>query len=548
VARLSLQEFVSGTRLSDLAGPGRFVGQVREAARLIAIVHSLTLPLLAQRGVEKEMAAVERWITVLTRLRPAHAARLERIGVRLRRELSDRMRVSATVHADFHLANVLADDHGITLIDWDQTGHGDPMVDVGRVLASLRVSSLRVHGTLTGFAGVEEAFLDAYLRETKDDERRARLFEAASLLVAAAAPFRLQRQGWEEGADLMIDEVERTLELSLTGPRVPGASLDEKREIPFAERQEWALDPPYSQALLVPVVHETYGPDIEVTETQPILLERSDDRLRVQWTVKGYRRNGEWSATLEGISFPNDSGRGRLRRLVIAGEVLSGHPEALQLPRALGHLGPLSMRVFMPPAGRPISELLGGPNEPAAVQKLSCALANFHSLDMDLVKERETGRDTRSVGRRVARLEETGHPEARAAREIFERLHSILGMFGERRAPTVTGLRLRQLRLAGTAAGAALVDDVLLAEPLLTAGELSAQLRSYALKRGVRPSAAVLFHESYIDVSGDAERALPVFEALALLRRACRRGIRNGKDPFVGTLIESARERLRASG
>jgi hypothetical protein len=206
------------------------------------------------------------------------------------------------------------------------------------------------------------------------------------------------------------------------------------------------------------------------------------------------------------------------------------------------------MQVYMPPPGRPLSDLLGSQDEPAAVRKLSCALANFHSLDMDLVKERETGRDTRSAGRRVEQLEEAGHPEARPAREIFERLLSILGAFGERRAPTVKGLCLRQLRLDGTAAGAALLDDVLLAEPLLAAGELWAQLRWYALKSGVRPSAAELFHETYITVSGDPERALSAFEALALLWRACRRGMRDGTDPLVGTLIESARERLRASG
>jgi hypothetical protein len=75
-ARLALQEFVAGTRLSDLAGRGSFHGLVRRSAHAIARVHGLTLPVLSTRRVEKEMAVVERWIGILSRLRPQHAARL----------------------------------------------------------------------------------------------------------------------------------------------------------------------------------------------------------------------------------------------------------------------------------------------------------------------------------------------------------------------------------------------------------------------------------------------------------------------------------------
>jgi hypothetical protein len=53
----------------------------------------------------------------------------------------------------------------------------DPMVDVARVLASLRVSSLRVHGRLGGFVREEEGFLRSDLDVTAGDERRARWFE-----------------------------------------------------------------------------------------------------------------------------------------------------------------------------------------------------------------------------------------------------------------------------------------------------------------------------------------------------------------------------------
>ena len=544
VQRLSLQEFVSGVRLSDLAGPGNFMGQIRAAARSIAAVHSLRLPLLTERGLDREMAVVNRWVSVLSGLRPAHAARLQRIGSRLQRELAQRMRLTGTVHGDFHLANMLADDYGITLIDWDQVAHGDPMIDVGRALASLRVTSLRVHGTLRGFAEAEEGFLRAYLDQTNDDERRARLFEAVSLLIAAAAPFRLQREGWEDGAEQMLDEVERTLQLSANGPRLAVAASVEKSEIPFSERADWALDRVYAQALLLPIVHESYGSDIEVTETLPTLVERSHDRLCVRWNLKGYKGPDDWSADLGGVGFADDSGRGRLRRVMMTGEALAAQPKALQVPRVLGHLGPISMQVFISPEGQSLLELLGSADEAAAIDKLSTALAEFHLLNVDLGKERECSRDVRSAGRRVERLNAAGHPEANSAREVFDRIASTIATFLPRRVPVVTGIRLRELRIRTGGVGIVLVEDVVMTEPLLAAGDLCAQLRIHALKRGIPASAADFFQSTYLSASGDDKRALDVFEALALLRRACRRGVRDCQDQLVAPIIEAASRRV----
>jgi len=544
VMGLTLQEFVSGVRLSDIAGAGAFLDQMRAAARAIAVVHSLNLPMRSERGLEKEMGVVKRWIGLLTGLRPARAKSLRRLGERLHSELAERMRMTATVHADFHLANVLADGDRVTIIDWDQVARGDPMIDVGRVLASLRVSSMRVNGTLAGLAGAEEVFLEAYLDQTKDDERRARLFEAVSLLVAAAAPFRLQRQGWEASADLMLDEAERTLQLSLNGPRLVSAAGQQKRELPFSERADWALDPPYAQALLTPIVQEAYGTDIEITETLAELVEHGDSRLQVRWSLKGYKGKERWASQLEGLGFCDDSGRGRLRRFTICGEALRLHPNALGIPRALGHLGPLALQVLKAPGGRPLLSLIGGADEAAAIGATAHALAEFHGLKLDLGKERETNRDVSAIGRRVQRLQATGHPQARAALEIFAQLTPSLAEIGERRAPTLKGLSLRELCVEGTGAGAALVHDVLLAEPLLAAGDLTAQLFAHALEQGVAASAAEKFHEAYLRASRESEQALALFEALALLWRACRRGMKDVADPLPAQLLAAAGARV----
>jgi Ser/Thr protein kinase RdoA (MazF antagonist) len=526
-AQLSLQEFVDGTRLSDLAGRGSFVSLVRHSAHTIARVHALTLPVLSTRRVEKEMAVVERWIGILSRLRPQHSARLQELGRRLRNELADRMCIRGTIHADFHLANILSDGSGVTIIDWDQVAHGDPMVDVGRVLASLRVSSLRVHGRLDGFADVEAGFLDAYLERTGEDEQRARLFEAVSLLIAAAGPFRLQREGWEEGAELMLNEVERMLALSLRGAHIAGSGPDVKRQIAFEHRSAWALDRTYAQSLLMPLVHQHYGSDIEVTECEPSAIRSTPADLHARWILKGYRGAERWRGAAEGIGFVDHSGRGLLRRLEVAAEALShAHPGTLQLPRPLGHLEPLALLVFERPSGEPLVRVLGTEAEHAALERCARSLARFHALELDLGKHYETDRTMRSAARRVDRLGRAGHPAAPSASRLLERVQSQIAVLGERRVPVAQGLGPGWIRVTESGASAAVVADVVNAEPLLIVGELLAHLHVRAVQGGASPSAATDMARAYAAASGDSPADIAAFAALALLRRACRAAAR----------------------
>lgn len=541
VQRLSLQDFVHGTRVSDLAGTADFERHLCEAARSIAQVHALRLPLLSQRGEKKEVSSVNRWARVLMELRPERAASIQRLRARLRRELAERMCVTGTVHADFHLANMLASDEAVALIDWDQTAHGDPMVDVGRVLASLRVSSLRVNGTVDGLAPAGEAFLETYLRCTGDDERRARLFESASLLTAAAGPFRLQREGWEQSAELMLEEVERTLEQSLAGPRVPGIQPDRKRRVPFRERGRWATDASYVRALLVQVVHDGWGHDIELTECRPRLVREDRERRQVRWHLRGYRGDVRWRATLDGIGYPDTTGRGLLARLQQAAEVLKGRPAVLHLPVPLGHLGPLSMLVFEPHGGDILLCALGTDRETAVMQAFGVALARLNALDLGIEKERNPARDIRSLGRRTARLaNRRRYPDGRLAGAAFERLARRLRVAGHVRGTVVRGLEPRWVRMKGSVPSVASLLDVVVSDPRVAFGDFLAQIHEAALKRGIGHSAPETLTRAYAEASGAAEADLATFEAAGLLHRAYHRLRSKPKDRVAGSLVRLA--------
>ena len=526
VAGLSLQEFLDGTRLSDLAGTGAFVGLLRQAARAIANVHGLTLPLLSTRGVDTEMRTVDRWTAVLARLCPANARRLEALAHRMRTELATRLRVEGTVHGDFHLANVMAGEHGITLIDWDQIAHGDPMVDVGRVLASMRVSSLRIHDRIDGFADLEENFLRTYLVATGADERRARLFEAIALLVSAAAPFRLQRDGWEDGAQQMLDEVERIFALSLAGAHVAGTPADAKREVAFEERPNWLADRPYMQSLLTPLVQQAYGKDIELTACTPKVCTRRGIRLQAAWELRGFQGNERWRRSVIGIGFHEDSGRGRLRRLETANEVVARHPNALQLPRPLGHLPPLSTIVFEADGSETLAAALGTRRERHALKRVAESLAYFHSLRIELGKQRDIMSSIEELHRDIAVLDAARHVSAAQARGLLARLEPLLLTPCDRLGPAVLGLRPEHIHVQGTRVAVSLFSDVLITDSRWVVGSLLARLSGGSLDRQVPPAAAARLRRLYADASGCSEKELGAFEAAYLLSKACRRGAR----------------------
>lgn len=153
---------------------------------------------------------------------PHHAAMLAAVLPDARRrltEITERLgdgtaprRVGGTVHGDLHEAQLVVDDVAVTgLLDIDDVGPGDPLDDVGTLLAHLRFRA-------TTF---DDARIDAYADEVRSslaahtDPGAVDRHVAAVLVGLATGPFRLQHPSWRSTTNRILDLVDEHLDAAL---------------------------------------------------------------------------------------------------------------------------------------------------------------------------------------------------------------------------------------------------------------------------------------------------------------------------------------------
>jgi len=336
-AGVALQEHVAGERLGALVDRPDFEALAREAARMLGLFHQLRLPNAKERRPRDEAQNVKRWAELLRAVRPDLAPRITAHESALTRFLLRTTGARALIHADFHHTNVLVDGDRLTFVDLDELAMGDPMVDVGRFMASLRIPALRVFGRASALEHASDAFLEEYIRIAGGHERRARLFEAASLLTAAGSSFRLQRERWPEEIELLLEAsehiitdlrrtfVNRTALEHSKNTQVPHVLRDLHRALTERARGKTMLVGPedalLAQALRAHRCPVILTPDLNALEQTPEsattiiireLFERLDD------TSGQYLLRTAWERVRAGgrliVVVPNGSSEGNARR------------------------------------------------------------------------------------------------------------------------------------------------------------------------------------------------------------------------------------------
>ncbi len=551
---LTLQERVDGVRLGALVDQPGLEQMTRRTGRAIARLHSLDIPLTARRKLEEEVRGIERWAGVLARIRPDLDGRITDLRDRILAQVAARLRMCAPVHADFHHTNVLVDGGRVTIIDLDEMAFGDPMLDVGRFMASLRVPSRRVFGRIDALTEAGEAFLEAYMRCRQGDERRARLFEASSLLTAAGSSFRVQRDGWEEEVELLIGESERVLALSVRGSSFPSAILDGRPRLDRDERARWARDGTFMQAALDPHLRKTYGALVERCRVQ------KGGSAEVRYSLKGDRGGKRWRVQLAGIDKPGGT-RSLATALRELGTRLEGDSVAPRIPKPVAVLKGVGQLVWEAPAGTSLADLPPRDDTDVVLANVGRALRAIHVSGLTV--ERTLGPDARlrDVRRTIDGLAAKHRDVQRVARPLFRAVREALRSSPERTAPTLRIVHPRHVIVDHDGVGLRRVEDVVMGDPLSDVADLSARLLQLGIVREQANRSEEVRLIADVDSAGTAARALatgyrdglgsdpltgsiaawiPAFEALALLRLAARRPEADG----AHALLELAEARL----
>lgn len=256
---LTFQEKISGTRLGAQVDDPRFLEWVSSLAKALAKFHALSVPLSGHRGLQQELRNFHRWKNLLIQIRPDLEKCISSLGKQIIEKMTQSFCVSHPIHADFHHTNVLAGDHGVHLIDMDEVAYGDPCVDVGRFLSSLRLPSLRFFGSFNALETARHRFMDTYLQQNPYLPEKVHLFEAAALFTSAASTFRMQRKNWKEEIDLFLDEAADTFKKTVKPSRLskPHTPCSVKTTYP-----DWVFQEEYVRTLLAPSIYQEFGQEI----------------------------------------------------------------------------------------------------------------------------------------------------------------------------------------------------------------------------------------------------------------------------------------------
>ncbi len=554
---MTLQERVRGVRLGGLVDQPGFVSTVRRTAQHLARLHGLQVPLSSRRKLHEELKGIHRWAGILSAIRPELKSRVATLRDRLSAEVEGRIRLTAPTHADFHHTNVLVEGDRITIIDLDEMAFGDPMVDVGRFLASLRVPARRAFGRISALDEAGEAFLAEYLRHRADDEGRARLFEACSLLIAAGSSFRIQREGWEEEVHTLLDEVDRVLALSVgkasvrvgesTKSEVPAALPDGRPELDREARARFASDGLYLQACLAADVKAVYGAVLD--RCRVVKPPGPDGSGEARYELRGRREGETWKAHVTGL-LRDTGGLGLSRRLDLLREALEEDPQAPLLPRPVSWVRTVGLLVWEPTDGPRLSSLVGTGKLEDAAARLGGALASLHAAPVDLGRKRSLEIELRAVERKVHRLRARRPALGGRAGALFAETAAETRAARARLGPSLRIVHPRHVLCPDGRVAMGRLDDLVVSHPLLDLGDAVARLHRLGLEEGHAEetrAAASRLRSAYGEGSAIDEIEMGAFEALALVRAACRSDRGSSGDGLAEGLLDLAERRLAAS-
>lgn len=177
--------------------------------RALVTLHAARPVLAARRSSTDRLALVSDVLrTLAAHGVPRAIALAESLSAHVPRE-----RLDTPVHGDLHARQVLVDHCEPVFVDFERAAMGDPLDDVGNLLAHLRWE----HATMGEDGAAAGPFADALEHDLRThaayaDEPTARFFEACALVEIAELPVRRRLPGATETAARAVAMARATLQ------------------------------------------------------------------------------------------------------------------------------------------------------------------------------------------------------------------------------------------------------------------------------------------------------------------------------------------------
>ena len=205
--RLLAMEALPGRPLNEILEDERAVS---DAADALARLHGAPVQGLTPRSAEDFLADAARVTEMLSCLSEDAGAQAARMLKALTRAKPAPARRPVFVHGDFHPGQVLVDERGVGVLDFDRSHAGTPVADAGAFLARLRLAL--IDGRVRDERPLACAFVDGYAgRSGPLPEGELRFWTALALLLLALEPFRRLDADWQAAVRRVLDSAEESL-------------------------------------------------------------------------------------------------------------------------------------------------------------------------------------------------------------------------------------------------------------------------------------------------------------------------------------------------
>lgn len=212
---LVLFRSLEGRSLRDLLTEGGSLPRPERIAALVdEIPHAIgEIENGPGTGERDPTAGVRRAGELVSRLTPEARQGVERIIAAVEDGVGSNQRPLRLVHGDLYEAQVLVGDgFSLGLIDLDDVGLGDPLVDAANFSTHLLALALSVPRAAPRLLAYRELVRRAFLERLGASDGELAWREAASMLLLAAGPFRVLQPTWPSGVIQRVDLALRLLD------------------------------------------------------------------------------------------------------------------------------------------------------------------------------------------------------------------------------------------------------------------------------------------------------------------------------------------------